>query len=81
MERDEETGLSYHSARYYLPWLGRWLSSDPIGIGDGVNMYGYCSGRPIDHNDLKGEDGVHYTGKRSRFKGKIDVNNPSTLLF
>ncbi|MEZ5477856.1 MAG: toxin TcdB middle/C-terminal domain-containing protein [Thiolinea sp.] len=24
MERDEETGLAYHSARYYLPWLGRW---------------------------------------------------------
>ena len=24
MERDEETGLEYHSARYYLPWLGRW---------------------------------------------------------
>lgn len=37
MERDEETGLEYHSARYYLPWLGRWLSSDPIGIeGEGI---------------------------------------------
>jgi len=35
MERDEETGLEYHSARYYLPWLGRWLSADPIGIGGG----------------------------------------------
>ena len=22
MERDEESGLSYHSARYYVPWLG-----------------------------------------------------------
>ncbi len=30
MERDEETGLEYHSARYYLPWLGRWLSCDPL---------------------------------------------------
>ncbi|MBI3398310.1 MAG: insecticidal toxin complex protein [Deltaproteobacteria bacterium] len=28
MERDEESGLEYHSARYYLPWLGRWLSCD-----------------------------------------------------
>src|SRR5690606_26277020 len=39
MERDEETGMAYHSARYYLPWLGRWMSADPIGIGDGVNVY------------------------------------------
>jgi len=31
MERDEESGFSYHSARFYLPWLGRWLSADPIG--------------------------------------------------
>ncbi len=30
MERDEESGLEYHSARYYLPWLGRWLSCDPL---------------------------------------------------
>ena len=29
MERDEETGLSYHTARYYLPWLGRWVSGRP----------------------------------------------------
>ena len=28
-ERDEETDLSYHGARYYAPWLGRWTSCDP----------------------------------------------------
>jgi RHS repeat-associated protein len=28
-ERDEETGLSYHGARYYATWLGRWTSCDP----------------------------------------------------
>ncbi len=42
MERDEESGLSYHNARYYLPWLARWLNPDPIGIGDGVNVYQYA---------------------------------------
>jgi RHS repeat-associated protein len=26
-ERDEETGLYYHEARYYACWLARWLSS------------------------------------------------------
>jgi RHS repeat-associated protein len=29
-ERDEETGLSYHGARYCALWLGRWTSYDPI---------------------------------------------------
>lgn len=30
MERDEESGLEYHGARYYAPWLARWLSCDPL---------------------------------------------------
>ena len=25
-EKDEETGLYYHGARYYAPWLGRWTA-------------------------------------------------------
>jgi RHS repeat-associated protein len=29
-ERDEETGFSYHGARYYIPWFGRWTSIDPL---------------------------------------------------
>jgi RHS repeat-associated protein len=35
MERDEESGLSYHGARYYSPWLLRWLCCDPAGPVDG----------------------------------------------
>ncbi|MGV8094282.1 MAG: SpvB/TcaC N-terminal domain-containing protein [Mangrovibacterium sp.] len=54
MERDEETGLGYHGARYYLPWLGRWLSCDPAGIGDGVNVYSYCRDNPVSFNDQTG---------------------------
>jgi RHS repeat-associated protein len=54
MERDDETGLSYHNARYYIPWLGRWLNPDPIGIGDGVNVYAYCKNNPIKHIDKEG---------------------------
>lgn len=55
MERDEETGLEYHTARYYLPWLGRWCSADPIGVGDGVNLYGYVRNRPIMQLDSNGK--------------------------
>jgi RHS repeat-associated protein len=46
-ERDEETGLYYHGARYYAPWLGRWTSCDPAGLTDGTNVYGYARENPI----------------------------------
>jgi RHS repeat-associated protein len=29
-ERDEESGFSYHSSRYYAPWIGRWLAADRV---------------------------------------------------
>ena len=57
MERDAETGMEYHSARYYLPWLGRWLSSDPIGIQAGVNFYTYVKNNPIMLQDSSGTNG------------------------
>jgi RHS repeat-associated protein len=53
-ERDEETGLSYHGARYYSPWLGRWTSCDPLGVGAGPNLYAYVNGRPIIRLDPDG---------------------------
>lgn len=55
MERDGESGLEYHSARYYLPWLARWLSPDPIGIDDGVNLYLYVHDNPINRHDPTGK--------------------------
>ena len=54
MERDEESGLNYHSARYYLPWLGRWLSTDPIGVKGGVNVYKYANNNPLKFIDKGG---------------------------
>ena len=54
MERDEESGFEYHLARYYLPWLARWLSPDPEGINDGVNVYCYVKGNPLSLRDSSG---------------------------
>jgi RHS repeat-associated protein len=55
-ERDEETGLYYHGARYYAPWLGRWTSADPKGIGDGPNVYLYVGNNPISYLDPDGAE-------------------------
>jgi RHS repeat-associated protein len=53
-ERDEESGLNYHSARFYALWIGRWISSDPIGTGGGINLYAFVAGAPITRVDPKG---------------------------
>ncbi|SEQ49474.1 SpvB/TcaC N-terminal domain-containing protein [Nitrosomonas ureae] len=55
MERDEESGLGYHGARYYLPWLGRWLSFDPSGLSDGINGYVGIGNSPVIFNDITGQ--------------------------
>ena len=54
-ERDNESGLYYYGARYYMPWLGRWASCDPLGIVDGTNMYAYALNAPVRLLDLSGE--------------------------
>lgn len=56
MERDEESGLNYHTARYYAPWLCRWTAADPIGIGDGVNVYRFVKSNPIIFTDKNGKE-------------------------
>ena len=53
-ERDEETGFSYHSARYYAPWLGRWMSADSAGLVDGANLYGFSRNSPMVFSDPSG---------------------------
>lgn len=53
-ERDEETGFTYHGARYYAPWLGRWTTNDPAGMVDGMNLYEYVKSNPIHLFDKNG---------------------------
>ncbi|MDF0645957.1 MAG: SpvB/TcaC N-terminal domain-containing protein [Nitrospira sp.] len=54
MERDEESGLNYHGARYYAVWLGRWVSADPFSLIDGENLIGYALANPIGRVDTSG---------------------------
>jgi RHS repeat-associated protein len=46
-ERDEESGLYYHGARYYAAWLGRWVSADPAPTSIFTNLYIYAANNPI----------------------------------
>ncbi|HEV7235491.1 MAG TPA: RHS repeat-associated core domain-containing protein, partial [Ktedonobacteraceae bacterium] len=91
MERDDETGLGYHTARYYIPWLGRWSAADPIGIQAGLNVYAYASNNPVTKNDPGGMDDAMCTDDNDlhlRFCYTVDPNagddpahpRPSTAL-
>lgn len=57
-ERDEESGLYYHGARYYASWLGRWMSCDPVPY---ENLYSYAALNPITRTDPNGRQPVNPT--------------------
>jgi RHS repeat-associated protein len=50
-EFDIETGLYYYRARYYNPYVGRFLQTDPVGYG-----YAYCGNNPVRCVDPSGLD-------------------------
>lgn len=53
-ERDEESGLYYHGARYYAPWLGKWISADPASLVDGLSLFRYGRNNPVRFVDVDG---------------------------
>ena len=55
-EFEAETGWNHNGFRDYLPTLGRYLESDPIGLAGGVNTYGYAVGNPLKFIDPDGRN-------------------------
>jgi RHS repeat-associated protein len=54
-EHDRETGYYYNRARYYnAENFGRFLSRDPIGQNDQVNLYAYVANSPLKYVDRMG---------------------------
>jgi RHS repeat-associated protein len=54
-ERDEESGLNYHGARYYASWLGRWVSVDPVEKQNNETKYTYVGNNPLIFTDPRGK--------------------------
>ena len=68
-ERDA-TGLYYYGYRYYAPWLQRWISPDPAGPVNGLNLYGFVSNGAISRKDI---DGRVYEGKDDEVEHRVKL--------
>jgi len=51
---DQETELHYNYFRNYDSSIGRYVESDPIGLGGGVNTYSYVENSPFSWTDPLG---------------------------
>ena len=52
--QDDETGLHYNWHRYYDNNIGRYVTSDPIGLDGGLNTYGYAEQNSLLYTDPYG---------------------------
>ncbi len=51
---DAESGIFYNWNRYYNPEIGRYISSDPIGLEGGMNTFLYAGANPVMAVDPEG---------------------------
>ena len=51
-ELDDENGLYYYGARYYVAWMSRWISADPVN--NGTNLYEFVLNNPVRLTDPDG---------------------------
>lgn len=79
-EEDVEVGLRYFGKRYYSPYLGRWLSPDPLAVhtpgrGD-LNLYAYVSAQVFKAIDPLGLDSVMIV-----FRGTNDPGHKAMVSY
>ena len=75
---DGPTGIMLCGARWYDPYIGRWLSRDPVEYAGGANLYQYCAANPLCFIDPSGTDMEAirnwYMGGMGGFSNWVDDN-------
>ncbi len=74
-ERDDETQLAYHGARYYASWLGRWTAPDPSGLIDGSNLFLYARANPVSFSDGNGYEPMEWARNKVHEYTRIAYDN------
>lgn len=74
---DTETGFSYNLNRDYMPNIGRYLETDPIGLEGGMNSYQYGLSNPARFVDPAGLDNLSGTYRISNPSGTQASNDAS----
>lgn len=59
---DTQTGLSYYGYRFYNPAIGRWMTRDPLGEFDDINLYRFADNSPMNVIDPYGLFGLKDIG-------------------
>ena len=74
----DDSGLYYYGARYYAPWLQRWVSADPAGDVDGLNLYGFVGNNPMLYVDVNGETRSNsFSEATRRFQARENIEYAS----
>ena len=55
----EPSGLYNMRARYYDPYMRRFIQRDPIGLAGGINQYAYAGNNPVNFKDTDGNTPMH----------------------
>lgn len=75
---DAESALYHYRNRMYSPALGRFLTRDPAGYIDGLNLYQYVLGNPLAYIDpwgLGAQLSTYEPSVRNRIGGLFDDMN------
>jgi insecticidal toxin complex protein TccC len=67
------SGLYYYGSRYYAPWLQRWVSADPAGDVDGLNLYAMVSNNPMIYVDTDGRGRFDFSQIIGAFRTTANV--------
>lgn len=78
--RIDPTGYFWMGARYYDPASGSFLSTDPLGHAESMDLYSYANGDPINFFDPTGRrgDGVTETSTNYSFNPDGSIGYSST---
>ncbi len=74
-----EAGAWNYRARAYLPGVGRFLQTDPIGYAAGANLYAYVGADPVNWVDPSGLDACfevwRIQGSRNNDTGSVTIDS------